>query len=185
MRRRYVLVPLLSLIVVINLLEEDKQQKEDPFTVPVDSDELPDYYMEQMVLKHYDENGILQAEISSPILSHYANQRQALMVEPVITLFGVNNQIWQLTSLEGRIFDQTQDIALKDNVNIKLGRSGEEQLQLVTQQLFYEFNAHRASSQTEVAFENSLAVGSASGLLIDLNTELFELHKNVEIRFND
>ena len=191
MRRRYVLVPLLSLIVVINLLEEDKTKQDDRFTVPtVDSDELPDYYMKGMVLKHYDENGELQAKITSPTVSHYASQAQARMIEPEIILFGMNDRIWELDSEAGRIFDDTQDIALDKDVTIKLARTGDEvtdsdQISIVTQQLFYEYLAHRAFSQTEVGFKSVTAEGTAAGLLIDLNTELFELHNNVQIRFND
>ena len=185
MRRRYVFVPLLSFIVVFNQLEDDKAVKEDPFTVPVDSDELPDYYMEQMVMKHYDDNGELQAEISSPIVSHFANQKQARMTEPTIRLYGVAQQTWQLSSQEGRIFDETQDIALTDDVNIKLGKEGDEQLSLLTEQLYYEYLAHRAWSQSKVAFNNAEATGAAEGLLIDLNTEMFELHNDVEIRFKN
>lgn len=185
MRRRYVFVPLLSMIVVYNLVYDEKKVKEDPFTVPVDSDELPDYYMKQMTMKHYDDNGELQAVISSPTVSHYASQGQARMVEPTIKLFGVNEQTWQLSSVEGRIFDDTQDIALEDNVNIKLGRAEDEQLTLATQQLYYEFLAHRAWSQSRVDFSNAEASGTSAGLLIDLNTEMFELHNDVEIRFKN
>ena len=115
MRRRYVLVPLLSIIIVLNLYQ-DEEAPDDRLTVPVNTNEAPDYYMERLNIKLFDEQGALQAEIKSPALSHYASQRQAEMDSPAITLYASQDHIWQIDSQKGRIIDDTQDIALEESV---------------------------------------------------------------------
>jgi LPS export ABC transporter protein LptC len=117
------------------------------------------------------------------VLSHYPSQRQAEMAQPNITLYATNDQIWHISANKGRIIDQTQDIALHDQVRIELGKPNVTNLVLNTNNLFYEFAAHRAWNQNLVSFNREGTEGKADGLLIDLNTELFELHNNVEVRY--
>lgn len=182
MRRRYVLVPLLSIILITNIYQDDEKPA-DKLTVPVNTNESPDYYMEQLNIKLFDDSGQLQAIVNAPVLSHYASQGQAEMNNPDITLYATEEQIWHISSTKGRIVDQTQDIALEEQVTIELGKPNVINLTLNTNNLYYEFEAHRAWNQSLVEFVSAGASGQASGLLIDLNTEVFELHNNVEVRY--
>ena len=181
-RRRYVFVPLLSLIVITHLYNQDKTPV-DRLQVPVDTNELPDYYMEGLEIRLFDDEGSLQANIISPSLIHYAGQKQAELDKPDIRLHAVNDQVWQIIANKGRILDVSQDIALEDSVSIKLGKPNTTSLLIETDNLYYEYLAHRAWNQNEVIFNRESASGRASGLLIDLNSEVFELHNNVEVRY--
>lgn len=180
-RRRFIFVPLLIVIIIANLYQDEQSQVER-LQVPVDTNELPDYYMEQLSIKLFDDNGLLQAAIDSPTLIHYASQAQAEMERPEITLFAVNDQVWNLTAAKGRILDESQDIALDEDVLIQLEKPGTNLVTFETDNLYYEFLAHRAWNESKVTFNRTDARGSANGLLIDLNTETFELQNQVEVR---
>ena len=129
-----------------------------------------------------DDNGMLQAAINSPTLIHYASQAQAEMERPEITLFAVNDQVWNLQAAKGRILDESQDIALEQDVSIKLAKPGTNLVTFETDNLYYEFLAHRAWNESSVTFNRANARGSANGMLIDLNTETFQLQNQVEVR---
>ena len=180
-RRRYIFVPLLLIIIITNVYQDEQSQIER-LQVPVDTNELPDYYMEQLSIKLFDENGAIKAAIESPTLVHYASQAQAEMEMPEIKLYGLTDQVWNLRADKGRILDESQDIALEKNVTIDLAKSDTNQLNFATSNLYYEFLAHRAWNQSPVTFSRATAYGSANGLSIDLNTETFELQNQVEVR---
>jgi len=184
MRRRYVFVPLLTALVLLNLIEPSKTPVER-FNVPVDTAELPDYYMEQMAIKHYDEQGLLQAEISAPSFSHYLGQKQAHLVDPNIKLYTTNGDVWEVNAGKGRILDETQDLSLESGVQIQLGKPAGTEVLLITERVYYEFSEHRVWNQTPVVLDSSVAKGTALGMLIDLNTQKFELHRDVELSFKE
>jgi len=180
-RRRFIFVPLLVIIILANLYQDEQSQIER-LQVPVDTNELPDYYMEQLSIKLFDDNGMLQAAIESPTLIHYASQAQAEMERPEIKLFAVNDQVWHLQAAKGRILDESQDIALEQNVLINLEKPDANLLTFETENLYYEFLAHQAWNESPVTFNRANARGSANGLMINLNTETFELMNQVEVR---
>ncbi len=180
-RRRFIFIPLLILIIVANMYQDEQSQIER-LQVPVDTNELPDYYMEQLSIKLFDENGQLQAAIDSPTLVHYASQAQAEMERPDIKLFAIDNQIWNIQAAKGRILDESHDIALERNVNIRLETPEKSLVNFETESLFYEFLAHRAWNDSPVTFSRANARGSANGLVIDLDSETFELMSQVEVR---
>ena len=180
-RRRYIFVPLLSVIIVSNLYKDESSQVER-LQVPVDTNELPDYYMEQLSIKLFNDDGQLKASIKSPTLIHYASQAQAEMEMPEIQLYALNDQVWNLQARKGRILDESQDIALERDVSIKLAKADSNPLNFETTNLYYEFLAHRAWNDSPVTFSTALANGSANGMLINLDTETFELKNRVEVR---
>ncbi|MEL0035531.1 MAG: LPS export ABC transporter periplasmic protein LptC [Gammaproteobacteria bacterium] len=180
-RRRYIFVPLLVVIVVANLYKDESSQI-DRLQVPVDTNELPDYYMEQLSIKLFNDDGQLKASINSPTLIHYASQSQAEIQEPEIQLYTVNNLMWNLQAVRGRILDESQDIALEQDVTISLSQENNSPLNFTTNNLFYEFLAHRAWNDSPVTFATAVANGSANGMLINLDTETFELKNRVEVR---
>ena len=151
-RRRYIFVPLLAAIVVADLYK-DESSRIDRLQVPVDTNELPDYYMEQLSIKLFNDDGQLKASINSPTLIHYASQSQAEIQEPEIQLYTVNNQMWNLQAVRGRILDESQDIALEQDVTISLSQDNNNPLNFTTNNLFYEF---LLNSQCKCIFRFSL-----------------------------
>ena len=134
-RRRYIFVPLLSVIIVSNLYKDESSQVER-LQVPVDTNELPDYYMEQLSIKLFNDDGQLKAAIKSPTFIHYASQAQAEMEMPEIQLFALNDQVWNLQARKGRILDESQDIALEHDVTIELAKSDSTEMYALVQLLY-------------------------------------------------
>lgn len=146
--------------------------------VASDSSHIPDYEISQITGIQVNEQGVSERKISAATLSHYNQQDQSVIEQPVITLYKDTQATWQLSAQQATISKNNKQLNLETDVLAK--RLNSTPLQLSTQSLIADQQTHILQSLSPVVV--STAQGQISSLSLEAHTEEGTLHFNGQVR---
>ncbi len=174
--------------LLIWLLNDSFQGKEKPsidVTETLDIELKPDYYVENLQLREFNEQGKLQSSIKTNLLSHYVEQQQANLESPEIVMYSVDGDIWKMNSSSGTIQDDTRNLSLLNNVIFKVSdNSKQRKMLLQTETLHFDVVEQSLWTDSPIFAESGSSDFDAIGLQMNLKTEHLQLKEKVKIYYD-
>ena len=185
MIRSFTIIIVLFLAWFLNHSFQERSIKNIQVNEILGTEKTPDYYSENLQLRVYNEQGKLHSVIKTDRLSHYADQRQAVIKSPELVLNGVEGNIWRVKSLSGSINDASRNIALKNNVLLSVsGADQKQKIEIITSDLHYDVLDRSLWTDSPISAESSQGNFVADGLRLDLTTEQLLLKAKVKIHYD-
>jgi len=82
------------------------------------SKEGPDFFMEQFVSVEMSENGSPMRQLKAQRLTHYPNDDRSELVQPVITFFKDQKNVWLAGAQRGTVLQGGDELTMSGNVKI-------------------------------------------------------------------
>jgi len=126
--------------------------------------------------------GTPQYKLSSPEYWLYHEEQRAELTLPDITIYSDNGGKIFATALKGRTHDGNNIITLIDNVKINqpISENNPYFSKIITDRLTVFPESQRATTNSAVTAIRKSHIVKASGMTLDLNTQVLHLHGDVE-----
>ncbi|WP_136679400.1 LPS export ABC transporter periplasmic protein LptC [Neptunomonas sp. XY-337] len=159
----------------------DSDQKSDQAATVVSSG--VDYFMRDTTAREFGTDGRLVQRLHATSLEHYPKQLQAQLAKPEITVFKANAKI-SAQSEKGTLFDNEDKLLLEEAVTVTHNPADNDSTQLDTSRLTLHHKRGIAETSAPVTFRSGQSITTATGMTVDYNTQISELHSNVEGTFH-
>ncbi|SFR51881.1 lipopolysaccharide export system protein LptC [Marinobacter daqiaonensis] len=160
-------------------------RSDDPQTILTDAQKLrgaaePDTFVNQGEYRVFDEQGQLQAVISSPRIEQLEGPGEARMVQPEASLYDADTESrWHLVARQGSFDQSSRIMELDGDVRVTRNVQGGEAI-LRTEHLRIDNTAGRISTDQPVTLESPGAVTRANSLTGWIDERVLELDNTVE-----
>jgi len=159
---------------------------EDSFDETVNTSDrelIPNYSALNLNSKLYDNEGKLSHEVAAKKMEHYDELGFAVFENPVYTLFLDNGQPWQVTAMEGTLYNNNR-IQLERNVKI-VNLSSEEYVKAIaTEYIEIDLQSKTLYSDQLVEITGQDYLVTSVGIFGDLITQQYELKEHVKTQVN-
>lgn len=165
MNRQILFIVLALLIVILsvswwpNATQETQKQSKD---MPLKSD----YFIKQVKVKNYDQNGLLENQLTAEKLEHFKTNQTSAVIQPKIQLRKDKSSNWSVSAASGTLDHKNNQIILRDSVVIEQSSA----------QVIKPSNDTASIQQTRI---------EAKSLNFDLNNNLASTPQNVSILSNN
>lgn len=140
----------------------------------------PNAFMEGVITRVMDKNGLPRYELRSPRLTHYPQDNRTRMEQPQITLFRPDDRYWQLRADSATAFQGDDEILLQGQVLVQRPEAtGSPGFELRTSELIVYPQLDRAETQALTTVHSASGELQAEGMRADFNTETVQLLSHV------
>lgn len=181
-----------NLLVIILLIWflidslQDRPSKVVTATEILGTERTPNYYSENLELRQFNKSGELQSLIKTSLLSHYSDQQHASLEAPELVLFGAEGEITKVTSVSGTIDDQSRNLQLTENVELRvLDNNNQQKINIKTSQLNYQAAEQTLWTDSKITADSAQGKFNADGLKMDVKSEQLALDQRVKIVYSD
>lgn len=180
---------IILLIAFLNYSFQQRDERQIEVTEILGTQTVPDYYAEEIEIRQFGQYGQLKSVIQTKKLSHFPNQQQANLEQPMLTITSAIGGTVSVKANSGSIFDVSQNINLEDGVKLSsIGENKSEKFSLNTESMKYTPNTNilwtDETVNAESLFDTSLfATYSATGFKMDLAKQQLNFNKNVVIHY--
>lgn len=161
------------------------ERVESPATAPRQAaPDRPEYSMEGLHTRRYDDNGRVARDLTAQRLDHYADARGSLLAEPRLSAEGRSGEPWRLSARQGQAPTGEERILLREDVRIdRAGGSHNQGLRLRTSELLVlpEKNYAETAAAVSIAAKGMHTTGT--GLKAWLDTERLQILNDVEAQY--
>jgi|GEM_PF-686933 len=146
-------------------------------------DEQPDQFMENIRMRHMDENGHLLFELQARHMAHFPDDGRATLDDIVLDYYAPDNPPWLLEAREGVIPADRRYVYLTGDVRVEMRMTGEEPLTLLqTPALDVDLQSRQATSDSGVILSRAHTELRSQNMQADLDTGIIRLDHNVRGR---
>lgn len=179
-KQQQLLLSLLSIVVIAAFLwrysdtDNGKQLIGAPKSGP-----RAEFFIENAVSSHFDDQGFLSQELSSDSLVQFSTIKIAQLSHPKLKLYQQQQQqpAWQLTAERGTIISNGERVELTKDVQLQ---SADNTHQLNTEALTIYPETKQLDSDQALTLHTPEGVTTAIGLAADLNQEHISLKQSVK-----
>jgi len=146
--------------------------KEAPIIQPKKDKHFPDYFMENFTLTNMDINGRPSYILRAIKMLHYADDDSSELEQPRIQFLSEQGD-WTITAEQALILENSQQIQLKNNVQLKREASAQQApMTIVTEYL-------SINTETEIAETEYLAQVTSRGLALTSKGLVYDSRKGI------
>lgn len=184
MRKRYLLL-LLTLFFGLALLALDRYVLEQTPALSEQQNHEPDYYGQTLYNRQYDSSGKLQQTFAAARSTHYPQTQSTLFTAPLLMSADDEDQIWQVSALEGTLQDNEQSLYLVGQVEIRPLNPTRpaDDLLLETSTLIYHSRQQLAETDQPVTITSPQTRMNATGMTLDIARQRMEFKSQVDTRY--
>lgn len=155
----------------------------DETTEKGDRELIPNYSALNLNSKLYDKEGRLSHQVAAEKMEHYEELGFAIFENPVYTLFLDDGQPWQITAMEGTLYNNNR-IQLERNVKIVNLRSEEYVKAIATEYIEIDLQSKTLFSDQLVEITGQDYLVTSVGIFGDLVSQQYELKEHVKTQVN-
>lgn len=146
---------------------------------------LPDYYGEVLNSRSFNKEGKFERQFMALKSVHYPAQKLTEFNQPVLhTVDQEDGEIWQVTSLNGILYEEKDQLLLREDVQIApLDRLTDNAITLRTNQLTVFNKLNRAETKLPVTVVSQQGNIDAVGMKIYFNDQRIEFLSKVKARY--
>ncbi len=182
MTRSLPYIAMLALLAILAwwLLRPDAS----PVTVTESAtEEQPDQFMENIRMRHMDENGHLLFELQARHMAHFPDDGRATLDDIVLDYYAPDTPPWLIEAREGVIPAGRRYVHLAGDVRVEMRMTGDEPLTLLqTPALDVDLQSRQATSDSGVILSRAHTELRSQRMQADLDTGMIRLEQNVRGR---
>lgn len=148
----------------------------------------PSAYMKTVHVRQFDEQGALEYTLHADALNyreaHYDKDNDRTEIErPILHLINQNEAPWIARSDTGLVEQKGQHITLTGSVKLEQLRRDGTFTRLTTEEMVIKPKLQYAENDKPVTIEENNSTTTATGMRIDLNTQIYELLTQVKSHY--
>lgn len=189
LKKRFISLTGLILIgLAVHFLDVQRPQPFDLFSDVPETTSEPDYYTVNSTFKEFNADGNLNHSISTDRLLHYPDRQEATLENPLIIAYDrTGRPDWQASALTGLVEGDGSHFQLNQNVIVwqeaSTANTAAEttlKVKLETEQLFFDLDHDKASTEEDVRLITPDGITYANGLDADMKTGQISLKRQVK-----
>lgn len=146
----------------------------------------PQYHIETMQAKRYDEQGLLKEQVIAKSAWQLPDQKNVFFNDAQFQVAQQGTWQYQINSKQAQYGLENKQVALKDDVLLlKYATASSPATQIRTNYLVIDTQAQTAQTQAPVQFTYGKSNGSANGLFYDHKNGKLDLPSNVKAMIYD
>lgn len=145
-----------------------------------DESRRPDYVIHDIRALETDDRGQVERRLTAPEVRHYDKPREVAEIDaPVFTLYDSGQESWRLTSRQGQVLNQSNEILLTENVHAERRDPAAVPVTLDTDTLHIFPKEERLYSKSQVKIASPQGQLGSRGIEANLRTGNLVLNENV------
>lgn len=176
--RTYILLAILTLLSV-GYFANEWQKQPNKVAVPITKEQQPDFTAKGLDIKLFNQLGKPTAALQAEKMTYFTEQKQAQLSQSQYSVFGENADIdWRLSAQQS-ILTNNRHLELSEQVTVNASEKYKWLNQLQTDTLTLDLHDKTIASSDEITIDNQNLKLSGTGLVGNLDSQHFELKKNV------
>lgn len=143
---------------ILSIIDPDARQQ---ITI---SKEGPDHFMENFVATSLGKAGTPVHRLKAIRLTHYPNEEHSDLVQPELTFFKKDDNIWVASAMSGAIMEDGKEVILTDNVHIQRPGDVLSEINIKTRNLRVVPDADYAETASSVVIQQNENTVTATGM---------------------
>jgi len=171
---------LISIVVLAMLFLVFKPEQSPNLVVVETTIPDSDFFMEDIVIHQFDENGLQINTLAAKRMEHSSNLDVSILQKPLITFGKSALGEWRLSSEHGKLLDKSSTLKLENNVKIEEYKINQPlQTEITTDSLLITLENNSAKTDDKVFVKNPHYKTEGIGLAIDFIEQIFTLKSDV------
>ncbi|MBN2689344.1 MAG: LPS export ABC transporter periplasmic protein LptC [Gammaproteobacteria bacterium] len=141
----------------------------------------PDAFITNITYQEYDEQGKLHTTIKTPKLVHYSYLNSSKFEQPIIIIYGKNNDIWRISAVHGTADHGNKTIDLIGDVKLHRPKNANNKaITITTDKATVHPKQKTAETTKPINIKEQGFTANAVGAKADLNTGVIKLQSKVK-----
>lgn len=137
---------------------------------------IPDYYITGFSAAAYSADGVPRHRLSAENMSHFADDRSTLLVQPKLAFLDDKGESWQLDAGRGLLDSRGEKLLLSEKVHMRHVSADAEAIELLTGEITVEPLNQFATTRTPVTITGPTTHIEAAGFDAHFSEERLVLY---------
>lgn len=171
----------LSLIIVIGILAAlsswlSRERVTEGFIAARTPAHVPDYYIAGFSAAAFTAEGIPRHRLSAENMTHFADDRSTVLVNPHLSFLDERSETWQLDAGRGQIDASGETLLLSESVKVRHAGATAQFIELQTREITVHPNQQTATTRAPLTITAPGSRIEAAGLDADFAEERLVLY---------